>query len=147
MNWRATLAVWLLLTWTTAGAADDFKVIKLEQDVRNLERQVNDLSRQLADLRQRSSRAGDNTVALAPAAPATGDPLMWVNAQSWKRVRAGMTELEVISLLGPPTSLRGGDQGVRTLMYAMEIGSSGFLSGSIQLEDRKVVEVQIPTLK
>ena len=59
-----------------------------------------------------------------------------------------MVELEVISLLGPPTSLRGAaDSPSRTLMYAMEIGSSGFLSGSVQLRDRAVVEVSPPVLR
>ena len=56
-----------------------------------------------------------------------------------------MSELEVIDLLGAPTSMRAeGD--ARVLLYAMEIGSSGFLRGSVTLRDRAVVEVQQPTL-
>jgi hypothetical protein len=143
------LAVLLISVWLSpAIAADDFKVIKLEQDVRNLERQVRELQRQLAEVQQRSRGTLEprpDTPSDAPSASVSGQ---WLDAANWKRVRPGMAELEVISLLGPPTSLRGAaDSPSRTLMYAMEIGSSGFLSGSVQLKDRVVVEVQTPELK
>ena len=36
---------------------------------------------------------------------------------------------------------------VRLLLYAMEIGSSGFLDGSVTLRDRMVVDVQKPVLR
>ena len=57
-----------------------------------------------------------------------------------------MDELSVIGALGPPTSMRE-ENGARVLLYAMEIGSSGFLGGSVSLRDRKVVEIQKPALK
>jgi hypothetical protein len=129
-------------------AADDFKLIKLEQDVLELERRVEELSRQLAQLQQRSvgptaPRAGP---AERPSAPA--DSPSWLSAANWGRVRTGMSELEVIDILGPPSSLRAApDSDSRTLIYAMEIGSSGFLAGSVQVKDRRVVEVQIPVLR
>jgi hypothetical protein len=143
------LAILLISVWLSPViAADDFKVIKLEQDVRNLERQVRELQRQLADVQQRSRgtlEARPDVTSDTPSASSTGQ---WLDAANWKRVRPGMEELEVISLLGPPTSLRGAaDSPSRTLMYAMEIGSSGFLSGSVQLKDRVVVEVQTPVLR
>ncbi|HKE96133.1 MAG TPA: hypothetical protein VKB34_17625 [Povalibacter sp.] len=139
----------LLATLVCAGAtADDGRVIKLEQDVRNLERQVQELSRQLVQLQQRDARIGSLPPA-APGSPATQPTSpAWLDIANWKRVRNGMTEFEVISLLGPPTTLRGAaDSGTRTLLYAMEIGSSGFLGGSVQLKDRHVVEIQLPALR
>jgi hypothetical protein len=57
-----------------------------------------------------------------------------------------MSELEVITLLGPPTSLREQD-GDRVLLYALEIGASGFLGGSVKLRDRAVTEVREPVLQ
>jgi len=143
------LAALLLAAWLSpVVAADDFKVMKLEQDVRNLERQVQDLQRQLADLQQRNRPGLDTRVPAPSAAPAANASGQWLDAANWKRIRPGMAELEVISLLGPPTSLRGApDSPSRTLMYAMEIGSSGFLSGSVQLRDRVVVEVSPPVLR
>jgi hypothetical protein len=57
-----------------------------------------------------------------------------------------MSEIEVIGMLGPPTSMR--TQGnERVLLYAMEIGSSGFLGGSVTLRDRAVSEVRPPILQ
>ena len=59
-----------------------------------------------------------------------------------------MSEFEVIDILGPPSSVRGAPESEsRTLMYAMEIGSSAFLSGRVELKDRRVVEVQVPALR
>lgn len=129
------------------AAEDPFRVIKLEQDVRNLERQVQTLQRQLDEIRGQLGRAADRaarpSAAQEPAAPGSQ---AWLNAASWDRVRTGMSELEVLSLLGPPTTMRQEEQ-TRILLYAMEIGSSGFLSGSVSLRDRAVTEVSRPVLK
>lgn len=138
-----SLAMSLAFSWATA--ADDFKVIKLEQDVRNLERQVQTLARQLDDLKSQLSRSGDRPVVMTSPSPGSAGGA-WLDASKWQRLKPGMSELEVITLLGPPSSMRE-ENGARVLLYAMEIGSSGFLSGSVSLRDRAVVEVQKPVLK
>lgn len=140
--------VLLLAACTLLAGADDYKLMKVEQDVRNLERQVQELSRQIADLQQRGSRAQDRTATVERTAPLPPGSPQWLDIENWNRLRVGMSEMEVISALGPPTSMRG-DPGSdsRTLLYAMEIGSSGFLSGSVQLKDRRVAELQKPVLK
>ena len=70
----------------------------------------------------------------------------WVDAALWRNLRPGMSELAVISSLGPPNSMR--EEGwVRVLLYAMEIGASGFLGGSVKLRERAVVEVVAPALQ
>jgi hypothetical protein len=145
---RATwlFAIALVLTASLA-AADDFKVIKLEQDVRNLERQVQTLTREVDELRAQLDRSGDRSSYSAPgSAPAAPTTTSWLEVANWNRVRPGMEELAVIEALGPPTSMRE-ENGTRVLLYAMEIGSSGFLGGSVSLRDRKVVDVQKPVLK
>ena len=140
-------ALILLLTITPlAWPADDFKVIKLEQDMRNLEQQVRELSRQLADVQRgaasREQPATPTQRALAPISSA------WLDAKNWDRIRDGMSELDVINLLGPPTSMRTeADASSRTLFYAMEIGSSGFLGGHVKFAEHKVTEVEKPVLK
>jgi len=143
----ALLVLMLAAAMQSAAAQDDFKVIKLEQDVRNLERQVQDLSRQVSDLQRRLTQAGDTSAARAdrPLPPASTST-SWLVAANWDRVRAGMSELEVIGMLGPPTSMRAAANS-RTLFYAMEIGASGFLGGSVRLEERKVAEVVRPVLR
>lgn len=128
------------------GAEDPFRVIKLEQDMRNLERQVQTLQRQLDEIRGLLGRSGDRAARPAAQAAATPGSQAWLNAANWERVHTGMSELEVISLLGPPSSMRQDDQ-TRVLLYAMEIGSSGFLSGSVSLQDRAVTKVSRPVLR
>jgi cell division septum initiation protein DivIVA len=134
----------------SALAQDDvtYRLMKLEQDVRNLERQVQTLARQLDEQRQQLSRAGERSLPATRSAEATaaGSSSAWLEASRWDRVKTGMSELEVINVLGPPTSMRA-ENGARVLLYAMEIGSSGFLGGSVEFRDRAVTAVNKPVLK
>jgi hypothetical protein len=134
----------LLLLPMAAGAADDTRISFLEQEVRNLQRQVQALSMQMNDLQRRPDRLSAPHAAASTAAPPSSDA--WIDADKWKRVHRGMSELEVIELLGPPTSMRA-EQGARVLLYALEVGSSGFLGGSVRIRDRVVDEVKTPTLQ
>ena len=142
---RASLSLLLLaLLSSSAVASDSNRIIALEQDVRNLERIVGNLEREVRDLRRgTTSPTGKLNSSITLSDQSSSD---WVSASKWKRVRLGMSELEVIEILGQPTSMRTEGES-RLLLYAMEIGASGFLSGSVRLQDRKVVEVQAPALK
>ena len=143
---RVLLAAMLLWARIAALAADDLKVSQLEADVRDLKRQVQGLSRQLEELRAQLPRAADRPAPAPSTTPPTADPGAWIDATKWKRLRPGMSELDVIGALGPPTSMRI-EKGERVLLYALEIGSSGFLGGSVKMRDGLVVEVQTPTLQ
>jgi hypothetical protein len=146
----ASLSLLLLpaLTW-----ADDYKVIKLEQDMRNLERQVNELRRQVEVLERRES--GELPPTMRPRQPAkpsdtapAEESTLWYSSANWDRVKVGMNELDVIRLLGKPNSVRAADADSRTLLYALEIGSgAGFLSGSVELRSHQVTAVNRPVLK
>ena len=142
---RVLLAALLLWAPIAALAANDLKVSQLEADVRDLKRQVQGLSRQIEELRVQLPRATERRTPAPSATPAAADPGAWIDASKWKRLRPGMSELEVIDALGPPTTMRV-EKGERVLLYALEIGSSGFLGGSVKMHDGLVVEVQIPTL-
>jgi outer membrane murein-binding lipoprotein Lpp len=143
---RITLAIAFCALSTVARAADDLKVSQLELDVRNLQREVNALSRELEQLRSQIARPADSAPLGVPVTPRAPGNDLWLQKSRWQQVRTGMTELEVIGLLGPPASMRMENQG-RVLMYAMEIGSSGFLSGSVTLREGAVVDVKLPVLK
>lgn len=135
----------LLLLSVPVFAADDFKVIQLEQDVRDLQRQVRAQSQLIEELRSRLSRPND-PLGPASAPAANAETPQWVDAARWDRLKAGMSELDVIGLLGPPTSMRE-EQGARTLFYALEIGRSGFLGGSVELRNRAVTAIRKPVLQ
>jgi len=146
----ARLLLALLILPLTASAADDTRISFLEQEVRNLQRQVQVLTRQMDELRNRPDKfelqhSATPEAALSGSTPATSLP-RWVDASLWRRLRPGMSELEVISSLGPPTSMRD-ENGAKVLLYAMEIGGSGFLGGSVTLRERAVIEVRQPMLQ
>ena len=144
----ALLAVPLLGQSALAQDDANYRLMKLEQDVRNLERQVQTLTRQIDELKQQAARAGDRSTPTprSSTASAATSSTAWLEAARWDRVRTGMSELEVIGILGPPTSLRQ-EGAVRVLLYAMEIGSANFLGGSVEFRDQAVSEVRKPTLK
>lgn len=144
MSWKIRAIVLLCLPlW--AHAADDARVTRLEQDVRALQRDLQALTRQIQQLQLQTTRPG--TESRAPPAPVPADTgTGWLDAAKWRRLRPGMSELEVIGTLGPPTSTRA-ESSTRELLYAMEIGTSAFLAGSVLIRDHVVVEVRIPTLK
>jgi len=141
--------VYLALLLIAAGplaAADDFTSVKLQQDVETLKQRVQELSRQVEELQEQLRHAGAQPKkSTGPAAAATASTT-WLDAGNWNRVRPDMSELEVISILGLPTSMRTED-GARILLYATEIGSSGFLSGSVTVRDGKVMNVAQPVLR
>lgn len=131
----------------SALAADDPRVTRLEQEVRTLQREVQTLSRQLDQQRLQSTRPPPPSDGRAPptAAPAAPD-LTWLDAARWRQVRTGMSELEVIALLGRPTSIRK-DGTANELRYAMEIGPGAFLGGAVVTRNGAVTEVRSPVLK
>lgn len=135
----------LLMLPLAASAADDPRVSFLEQEVRNLQRQLAVLSRQVDGLTTQPNRPASQPPAPRGATPAADSP-PWLNAAKWRALRPGMSELEVLGALGPPTSMRE-EGGARVLLYAMEIGASGFLGGSVTLRDRTVAEVRQPALQ
>jgi hypothetical protein len=137
-------AALLVLAPMSAWSSDESRLSFLEQEVRNLQRQVTALSRQIDELRTRPDRPTTGSAMAAPAPAPSSDA--WIDASKWRRVQPGMSELEVVEMLGPPTSMRD-EGGTRVLLYATEIGTTGFLGGSVRLRDRAVVEVRAPTLQ
>ena len=138
-------AIWAMfwLVLPGAAAADDLRVNQLEQEVRELKRQMLTLSRQVDELKRTRLPVTSGAPAVQPA-PEPGT--RWIDAARWQKVTVGMKELDVLALLGPPTSTRE-DGGARLLFYALEIQPGGFLSGSVTLRDRVVSEVRRPELR
>ncbi len=142
----ATLAVLLLCLPLAATAADDLRVSQLEQEVRELQRQMRAQAQLIEQLRMQLARQSDQPRTDSSSAAVTTNDGPWLDAAKWQQVKPGMSELEVISLLGPPVSMRA-ENGERVLLYAKEIGSSGFLTGNVTLRERVVLKVQAPVLR
>ena len=146
----------LLLCPMLSAAQDNMNYSRLELDVRQLQREVLILSQLVNQLRTRmdlpTAPAAPHALPAVPDAGSNTPPEQdranprWVDAGRWRELRTGMSELEVIEKLGPPTSTRAGDTGVM-LLYALELGSSSFLAGSVRIRDHAVVAIETPVLK
>jgi outer membrane murein-binding lipoprotein Lpp len=152
-NWITAIVLVAIASGINFAHADDLKISQLEQDVRELKQQIFQLTRRIDQLEseQRNSNAakGGPERVLPRAIQANGDSQrVWLNIANWDRVRIGMSELDVLQLLGPPTTLRKSNDGAnKSLMYALEIGTGSFLSGSVELDKQKVVAVTKPVLR
>jgi len=145
----------VLATLTGAPAysqvVDDLRVRQLENEVRRLQSQLDAQSRRL-DALERGQR---ETATARPSSSLPSVPTRredespgWLISTNWDKVRPGMRELDVIALLGRPTTVRiDPDRKGRLLMYAMELGPNAILAGNVRFTDAGVVEVNRPTLR
>jgi hypothetical protein len=148
---RAIAAVALTACIATADAQDATRIEQMRQDILELQRAVRDqsrridaLERQLANASVAPPRTGPSSG--VPASPAGSDK--WLAPANWDRVGVGMTEQQVLDVLGYPTSVRAEPAGTgKTLFYTMQVGATGFLSGRVVLSDQRVSEVQKPVLR
>lgn len=74
------------------------------------------------------------------AKPISGSAPPWHNPAAWKKIRNGMSARQVTSILGKPTSK--GMTGI--LFYRGNVGSSGFVSGNVKVNDDRVWAINKP---
>ncbi len=138
-----------VLTPLHAAPIDEFRLSDIEQTLHALESTVKEQARQIAELQR---QLGHTPLPATATTTTTSTPISsdsrWMSSENWLQIKLGMNELQVIDLLGPPTQLRtSDDQTARILMYAIEIGRSGFLSGRVILNKGIVSLIEIPSLK
>jgi hypothetical protein len=150
---RVTWLVCLIsLCWPSnpvaAAPIDEFRISDMEQRIRQLESTVREQARQIAQLvGQNPTVKTAETASRASNSGGNGEP-RWLKASSWSRLKLGMQELQVIEILGMPTQIRvSDDQQTRSLLYALEIGRSGFLSGKVVTVAGQITAIDNPTLK
>ncbi len=129
---------------------DDLRVRQLESEVQRLQRQLDEQARRIQMLEQSARLATTSPQLSAPSnAPLVENTSpAWLVPESWDRIKRGMTTLQVIAVLGRPTSARDADDGKgRIFFYAMELAPGALLGGTIRLDDSGVVEINRPVLK
>jgi hypothetical protein len=144
-------AVLALGASSAAWSQDPLRVRQLENDVSRLQRELDAQSRRIDEL-ERSIR-GASASTLSPAAPdiirqdAESSPA-WLVTTNWDRIKPGMKDVDVIALLGRPTTVRTDPDGkTHALMYALELGPNAVLAGHVRLKESGVAEVIKPTLR
>lgn len=126
---------------------DDLRVRQLESEIRRLQQQVEAQARRIELLEQAARITAPSAPSPSSSRVPEGSPA-WLVTANWDRVMPGMTVLEVVAILGRPTSTRRDDDDqLNLLFYAMELGPERYLSGTISVEDSLVVEINRPALK
>lgn len=143
----ATLVASLALP-PPAFAQEELRVRQLENDVRALQRQV-EMQNQRIDRLETGARAPGSTPPPAVSTPRAADSSpAWLVSTNWDKLHTGMKELDVIALLGRPTSVRSGENAKTHIMYyAMELGPNAFLTGNVTFGDAGVAEINRPMLR
>ena len=74
--------------------------------------------------------------------PADGN---WKTPTAWNRVKVGMSERQVISVLGTPTG-RDHNSAIKTLLYQSEVEGSVHVSGNVKLvtDEGRVYDINRP---
>ncbi len=145
----AALLLVLGASFAMAGEAQvrDFRVAELEREVRELRQHNRDLSQRLARVERELGVERRGTVPGIVPGTRADDPSLWMQPDLWQQIELGDSEMDVIDVLGPPTSYRDADSELRILFYALEIGASGFLAGQVELQQDRVVHVEAPRLR
>jgi len=148
------LLMGVVLVLGTAGPAraqDELRLRQLENEVSRLQRELDAQSRRIDEL-ERDSR-GTSTRSLSPAPPdavrrETDSSPAWLLMTNWDRIKPGMKDVDVIALLGRPTTVRPDRDGGKghSLMYALELGPNAVLAGNVRLDESGVAQITKPTL-
>ncbi len=128
-------------------AQESERVRQLQQDVDVLNSTVREQNRRIEALERVLSErvpAISSTITNAtPTQEISSARQPWHDGKSWGLVKKGMSEAQVISILGPPTSVDAVG-GFKTLFYRGEVSGSGSVSGNIKLQDDRVWQVNTP---
>jgi hypothetical protein len=129
-------------------AQDALRVRQLENDVMRLQREVDAQNERIQRLESgvRSAGSAPSSVVVTPRAEDSSPA--WLVSTNWDKLHPGMKELDVIALLGRPTSVRSDDNDKTHIMfYALELGPNAFLTGHVRFGDAGVAEITRPTLR
>jgi hypothetical protein len=131
----------LILCGAAMAQTRDPRVDELTKDVAQLKRTIADQGARIAEL----EKAMKNLQLAAPPLPAKipSEIPPWHRASNWTLIKTGMSEAQVVEILGPPTSV---DVSIdtRTLLYAPDSRSTSTLQGSVTLTGDRVTAMVPP---
>src|SRR5262245_7792280 len=131
-----------------AFAQDDLRVRQLENEVMRLQREIDAQNQRIERLESSARVSGSMPPPVTTSPRAADSSPAWLVGTNWDKLRTGMKELDVIALLGRPTSVRTDDSArTHTMFYALELGPSQFLTGNVRFGDAGVAEINRPTLR
>lgn len=131
-----------------ALAQDDLRVRQLENEVMRLQRALDAQNQRIERLESSARTLGSAPPPVVGTPRAEDSSPAWLVSTNWDKLRKGMQELDIIALLGRPTSVHNDDSTkTHTMFYAMELGPNTFLTGNVRFGDAGVVEINRPALR
>ncbi len=133
--------VLLLMCGVAMSQTRDPRVDELKKQVAQLKLKVADQESRIAELEKAVKLLQSAATPVPAPIPPTTPP--WYHAGNWDQIKSGMSESQVVAILGPPTSVDSSiDQ--RTLFYSPDPNSTSTLSGSVTLVDDRVTAMTPP---
>ena len=131
----------LLVLIAPAFADDPSRIKQLEDEVRTLRRLMSKQDERITVLEQRLLPSPSRAQPEPARSSRTVPP--WHSPATWQKLKHGMSERQVVAILGPPTSSSEG-AGMRTLFYRGEVLESGFVSGNVQFMNDRALWIEVP---
>jgi len=142
-----------VLTQSPAVADDTARISRLETEIQQLRAQLDEQNRRIQRMEaelglrggqpqppaQREPQASGGRQSDTPAA---SGPQPWHAAPAWQRIQPGMTEAEVVAVLGRPTAAES--VGALKSLFYRGLAGRAELSGHVNLKDGRVVAVSKP---
>ncbi|MBI3044198.1 MAG: hypothetical protein HYY78_15365 [Betaproteobacteria bacterium] len=147
-RWLTMLMVVLLgVTSAPALAQQSERVRHIEREIQILKKALEDQGRRIELLERAIQGPSQAVEPTAPTGAQNQPPSFsaypWHDKNSWGRVKDGMSEAQVMSILGRPTSVNTVG-GFKTIFYRGEVAGSGSVSGNVKLQDDRVWQVNKP---
>jgi hypothetical protein len=141
---RTLIGVGLLFLMCGIATAQprDPRVDELTKQTAQLKRTMADQEGRIAELEKAVKLLQSAVLPLPTRIPAETPP--WHRASNWTLIKSGMSEAQVVEILGPPTSVNASID-TRTLNYASDARSTTTLNGSVTLTGDRVIAMAPPT--
>ena len=134
-------ALLFLMCGTAAAQTRDPRVDELTKETAQLKQRITDQEARIAELEKAVKFLQAAAAPVPTPIPSPTPP--WHRPANWNLIKTGMSEAEVVSVLGPPTSVDSSiDQ--RILLYAPDSKSTSTLKGSVTLIDDRVSAMTPP---
>ena len=143
-----------VLAQSPAVADDAARISRLETEIQQLRAQLDEQNRRIQRLEAELERRGGlpqpraqlepqpRTGGRQSDTPVTSGPQPWHSASAWERIQPGMTEAEVVAVLGTPTAAES--IGALKSLFYRGLAGRAELSGHVNLKDGRVVAVSKP---
>ena len=140
----AAIAVWLAylaLPSIAMAQSDDSGVDELRKETAQLRRSVADQERRIAELEKTVKALAAISAPVPQRIPPTTPP--WRLAANWALIRKGMSEAQVVEILGPPARVQSVTD-ERKLYYQPDARTGSSPHGTITLIDDRVTASEPP---